>query len=251
MSSTHTATRTWMTDHTRNHTPVNSMHAKQSLTDSFINTFTHSRTHSLKLTNSHNTHAYKSAYQYVSRLQANPRLRFSMDGCIPFPQSICPSPYKSTKLNPTANNPNTGVMKTYCTVPYLIQYKNLRLGATLGKQQNDALASRGSNTCRTCNSKMVFKEHNFSTSCHNIGAANPNCTSKHLYECLECSRGYCTNCAYPPNIDLCDCGTALSISSDYNHYCDLCNVQIFSSFRRCYSHDYDVCNSCYDKRKIN
>ncbi len=32
-------------------------------------------------------------------------------------QSICPSPYASTKLSPTANKPNTGVMKAYCTVP--------------------------------------------------------------------------------------------------------------------------------------
>lgn len=108
-------------------------------------------------------------------------------------------------------------------------------------------AARQRDMCINCFRRMEFKAHYYYTSC--TSGLN-NCTGNTLYECTFCKRGYCTNCAYPPNIAFCGCGNQLVFDSSPFHSCDLCRASLTGQYRRCALHDYDVCNNCYNSKKI-
>jgi hypothetical protein len=103
-----------------------------------------------------------------------------------------------------------------------------------------------SNSCKTCRKILKWGAHSYSSTC----TSSNICNTHYKYECNSCSVRFCTNCAYPPNIDTCGCGKTLSYISAAYHCCDLCRASISSNCYRCVSCDYDVCDQCYSKHKF-
>jgi hypothetical protein len=118
----------------------------------------------------------------------------------------------------------------------------------ISEENKESAAIAKKDHCRTCNIRMDFKVFHYYTSCP---SGVNGCTSKTLYECNQCARGYCTYCAFPPNIEYCHCGVLLTIDSSPSHNCDLCGTRLTNTYRRCSTHDYDVCDNCYNSKKIN
>lgn len=102
------------------------------------------------------------------------------------------------------------------------------------------------NSCKACRNVMKWRGSSYYTECH---GKSSNCNTHYRYECNTCAVRYCTNCAFPPNVDQCGCGKQLIYTSAAYHNCDLCRTSITNNCYRCSTCDFDVCESCYNKRK--
>jgi hypothetical protein len=103
-----------------------------------------------------------------------------------------------------------------------------------------------SNACKVCRNIMKWGGYSYYTECH---GKSTNCNTHYKYECNTCAVRYCTNCAFPPNVDQCGCGNQLTYTYAAYHCCDLCRASITNNCYRCSTCDFDVCDSCYSKRK--